>query len=47
MIKFCALASGSSGNCLFVGDENSKILVDCGISGKKTSELMRLIGESI
>lgn len=47
MIKFCALASGSSGNCLFVGDENSKILVDCGISGKKTSELMRLIDENI
>ncbi|MFV0342297.1 MAG: MBL fold metallo-hydrolase [Anaerocolumna sp.] len=34
-MKLCAIASGSSGNCTFVGSERTKILVDAGISGKK------------
>lgn len=33
-VKFCAIASGSSGNSTFVGTEHTKILIDAGISGK-------------
>ena len=35
MLKFCSLYSGSSGNSLFVENNNTKILVDAGVSGKK------------
>jgi len=29
-IRLCSLSSGSSGNCVFVGNDNSGLLVDCG-----------------
>ena len=35
MLNFCSLYSGSSGNSLFVQSENTKLLVDCGVSSKK------------
>ena len=35
MLKFCSLYSGSSGNCLFVESENTKLLIDAGVSLKK------------
>lgn len=35
MLNFCSLYSGSSGNSLFVETENTKILVDTGVSCKK------------
>ncbi len=35
MFNFCSLYSGSSGNSLFVETENTKILVDAGVSCKK------------
>lgn len=31
---FCPLASGSKGNCVFLGTENTKILIDAGLSAK-------------
>jgi phosphoribosyl 1,2-cyclic phosphodiesterase len=34
-MNLCSIASGSSGNCTFVGSEHTKLLVDVGISGKK------------
>ncbi|MGN8885904.1 MBL fold metallo-hydrolase [Blautia sp. HCP28S3_G10] len=34
-MRFCSIASGSSGNCIYVGSEQAHILVDIGISGKK------------
>ncbi len=34
-IQFCSLASGSSGNCHFLTDEESSILIDAGLSGKQ------------
>ena len=34
MKGFCPLASGSKGNCIYVGSEQTKILIDAGISGK-------------
>lgn len=39
-LKFSVLASGSTGNALFVGTEKQKFLVDAGLSGKKLEELM-------
>lgn len=35
MLNFCSLYSGSSGNSLFVESENTKILIDAGVSSKK------------
>lgn len=37
-MKMMSIASGSSGNCTFVGTENTSLLVDVGISKKKISE---------
>lgn len=31
-MKFAALSSGSSGNCFYINNGNSSLLVDCGIS---------------
>ena len=35
MLNFCSLYSGSSGNSLFVETENTKLLIDAGVSSKK------------
>lgn len=35
-MRFCSIASGSSGNCIYVGSDTTHILVDVGISGKRT-----------
>ena len=35
MLNFCSLYSGSSGNSLFVETQNTKLLVDAGVSCKK------------
>lgn len=40
MLNFCSLYSGSSGNSLFVETENTKILVDAGMSCKKIVEAL-------
>ena len=37
-MRFCSIASGSSGNCIYAGSENTHILVDAGISGKRIEE---------
>ena len=34
-MRLCSNASGSSGNCIYVGSDNTHVLVDIGISGKK------------
>lgn len=36
-MKITTLASGSSGNAIYLGDKETNILVDCGLTGKKTS----------
>ncbi|SEG01039.1 Phosphoribosyl 1,2-cyclic phosphodiesterase [Caloramator fervidus] len=43
-MEFCSLYSGSSGNCLYVGTEKTKILIDAGLSGKKIEEGLKQIG---
>ncbi len=32
MIEICALASGSNGNCYYIGNENDAVLIDAGLS---------------
>ena len=41
------LASGSSGNCTYIETPKQKILVDCGLSGKKIQNLMANINRDI
>ena len=40
MFNFCSLYSGSSGNSLFVESENTKLLVDAGVSSKRIEEAL-------
>ena len=47
MLKLCVLASGSSGNCTFIGTENTRILVDAGLSARKTALRLAEIDERI
>ena len=44
VVEFCALASGSSGNCIYVGAGETKLLVDAGISCKKIAEGLEQLG---
>lgn len=41
--RFCSLSSGSSGNCQYIETDKMKVLVDAGLSGKKTQELLMSI----
>ena len=34
-MRFCPIASGSSGNCVYVGVKDTHLLVDAGLSGKR------------
>ena len=34
-MRLCSIASGSSGNCIYVGDDTTHLLVDAGISKKR------------
>ncbi len=34
-MRFCSIASGSSGNCAYIGSEETNLIVDAGISGKR------------
>ena len=43
-MKLCSIASGSSGNCTYVGSEATHLLVDIGISGKKTESSLESLG---
>lgn len=42
-MRLCSIASGSSGNCIFVGTDCANVLVDAGISGKKVEQGLRSI----
>ena len=34
-MRFCNIASGSSGNCTYAGDDHTHLIIDAGISGKR------------
>lgn len=40
-MRLCSIASGSSGNCIYVGSDATHLLVDAGISGKKVETGLR------
>lgn len=40
----CSIASGSSGNCIYIGTEATHLLVDAGISCKRTLEGLNQLG---
>ncbi|MCR4791888.1 MAG: MBL fold metallo-hydrolase [Lachnospiraceae bacterium] len=42
-MRFCPLYSGSSGNCIYVGSDETHLLVDIGISNKKAEEGLRSV----
>lgn len=46
-MKICSLSSGSKGNSIFVQSNKSKILVDCGHSGKMIELLLQSVGEEV
>lgn len=43
-MRLCSIASGSSGNCIYVGSEQTHLLVDTGISKKKIDESLSELG---
>ncbi len=43
-MRLCSIASGSSGNCIYVGSEATHLLVDVGISGKRTETGLNSLG---
>jgi phosphoribosyl 1,2-cyclic phosphodiesterase len=42
-MEFCSIYSGSSGNCLYIATNNTKILIDAGLTGKKIQEGLKSI----
>ena len=45
-MRLVVFASGSSGNCFYVGSDDTHLLIDCGISGKKIEKGLNGIGLS-
>lgn len=43
-MRLCSIASGSSGNCTYVGSDCTHLLVDVGISGKKAESGLNTLG---
>ena len=43
-MRMCSIASGSSGNCIYIGSDTTHLLVDVGISGKKAAEGVESLG---
>src|SRR3989344_4137210 len=46
LMEISALASGSSGNCFYVADKDTAILIDAGISAKQTLQRLQSINEN-
>jgi phosphoribosyl 1,2-cyclic phosphodiesterase len=46
-LHFSILASGSTGNMLYVGTDKQKLLVDAGLSGKNAEALFQQIGAKL
>lgn len=43
-MRLCSIASGSSGNCIYVGSEQTHLLIDTGISKKRIEEGLSALG---
>ncbi len=46
-MRVMTIASGSSGNCIYVGDDDTHVLIDTGISRKKVEEGLRRLDLSL
>ena len=46
-LRICALASGSKGNCIFIGSERTSLLIDAGVSPRRIRKGLEAIGESL
>jgi phosphoribosyl 1,2-cyclic phosphodiesterase len=46
-LEVCSIASGSNGNCYYVGNENEAVLVDAGVSCKEIELRMKRAGLSL
>ncbi|KNZ69248.1 hypothetical protein Tfer_2194 [Thermincola ferriacetica] len=44
-MKVCTLASGSSGNSIFIKSDNTSVIVDAGMSGKALEAKIQAMGE--
>ena len=42
-MRLCSIASGSSGNCIYIGDDTTHLLVDTGISKKRIEEGLKAL----
>lgn len=47
MLHLCALGSGSSGNCFYIGSETGGVLMDAGFSAKETFARLNAVGISL
>ncbi len=45
-MEFCSIASGSSGNCIFVATDKASVLIDAGISKKRIEQGLAQIDHS-
>lgn len=43
-MRFVSIASGSSGNCIYTGSENTHVLIDVGISAKRIEQGLKEVG---
>ncbi|MBR2970733.1 MAG: MBL fold metallo-hydrolase [Clostridia bacterium] len=43
-LKICSLSSGSHGNCIYISSDTTDLLIDAGISCKKTKERLAVLG---
>lgn len=46
-MRVMSIASGSSGNCIYVGDDNTHLLIDTGVSRKRVEEGLAKLDLSI
>lgn len=44
MLEICAIASGSNGNCYYIGNEKDAVLIDAGISARQILARMAVSG---
>jgi phosphoribosyl 1,2-cyclic phosphodiesterase len=43
-LKICSLSSGSSGNCIYVASDTTRILIDAGITTDRIERSLRVLG---
>ena len=43
-MRICSIASGSSGNCIYVGSDDTHVIIDAGISGRRIEDGLKSLG---